>query len=76
MTALKFARLFLPNTRIEYHLPLVKAITATNVSERFPYGHGLLPDYEVPLTQDEVFFSTEDVILKRALEIIHKDRQQ
>ena len=75
MTALKFARLFLPNTRIEYHLPLVKAITATNVSERFPYGRGLLPDYEVPLTQDEVLFSTEDVILKRALEIIHKDSQ-
>lgn len=76
MTALKFARLFLPNTRIEYHLPLVKAITATNESERFPYGRGLLPDYEVPLTQDEVFFSTEDVILKRALEIIHGDSQQ
>ena len=73
MTAMKFARLFLPNTRIEYHLPLVKAITATNVSERFPYGRGLLPDYEVPLTQEEVFFSTEDVILKRAMEIINKN---
>lgn len=73
MTALKFARLFLPNTHIEYHLPLVKAITATNVSERFPYGRGLLPDYEVPLTQEEVFFSSEDVILKRALDIIHKN---
>ena len=73
MTAMKFARLFLPNTRIEYHLPLVKAITATNVSERFPYGRGLLPDYEVPLTQEEVFLSTEDVILKRAMEIINKN---
>ena len=72
MTALKFARLFLPNTRIEYNLPLVKAITAGNVSERFPYGRGLLPDYEVPLTQDEVFFSTDDVILNHALEIIHE----
>ena len=70
MTALKFARLFLPNTHIEYHLPLVKAITATDVSERFPYGRGLLPDIEVPLTQEEVFFSTEDVILNKALEII------
>lgn len=77
MTAMKFARLFLPNTHIEYQLPLVKAITATEVSERFPYGRGLLPDYEVPLTQDEVFFSTEDIILKRALEIIqtHRDKQ-
>ena len=70
MTALKFARLFLPNTHIEYHLPLVKAITATDVSERFPYGRGLLPDIEVPLTKEEVFFSTEDVILNKALEII------
>lgn len=70
MTALKFARLFLPNTHIEYHLPLVKAVTATNVSDRFPYGRGLLPDYEVPLTRVEIFSSTEDVILNRALEII------
>jgi hypothetical protein len=70
MTALKFARLFLPNTHIEYHLPLVKAVTATNVSDRFPYGRGLLPDYEVPLTREEIFSSTEDIILNRALEII------
>lgn len=51
MTALKFARLFLPHSHIEYQLPLVKAVTATNVSARFPYGRGLLPDYEVPLTR-------------------------
>ncbi|MBQ7495827.1 MAG: hypothetical protein IJT75_08800 [Bacteroidaceae bacterium] len=73
MTALKFARFFLPNSHIEYQLPLVKAVTATNVSERFPYGRGLLPDYEVPLTREEIFSSAEDVILKRALEIIHEE---
>ncbi|MBQ9285968.1 MAG: hypothetical protein IJ209_06795 [Bacteroidaceae bacterium] len=72
MTALKFARFFLPNTHIEYQLPLVKAVTATNVSDRFPYGRGLLPDYEVPLTREEIFSSTEDIILNRALEIIHE----
>jgi C-terminal processing protease CtpA/Prc len=72
MTALKFARLFLPNSHIEYQLPLVKAVTATDISERFPYGRGLLPDYEVPLTREEVFSSTEDVILNKALEIIKR----
>ncbi|MBR1800383.1 MAG: hypothetical protein IJ767_02645 [Bacteroidaceae bacterium] len=76
MTALKFARLFLPHSHIEYQLPLVKAVTATNVSARFPYGRGLLPDYEVPLTREELFSSTEDIILQRALEIIHTNKQQ
>ena len=76
MTALKFARFFLPNSHIEYQLPLVKAVTATNVSERFPYGRGLLPDYEVPLTREEIFSSTEDVILNRAKEIIQQNNNQ
>ena len=76
MTALKFARFFLPNSHIEYQLPLVKIVTATNVSERFPYGRGLLPDYEVPLTIEEIFSSSEDVILNRALEIIRENRHQ
>ena len=74
MTALKFARFFLPNSHIEYQLPLVKAVTATNISDRFPYGRGLLPDYEVPLTREEIFSSTEDIILNRALEIIHQKK--
>lgn len=76
MTALKFARFFLPNSHIEYQLPLVKAVTATNVSERFPYGRGLLPDHEVPLTREEIFSSTEDVILNRALEIIRQTERE
>ncbi len=76
MTALKFARFFLPNSRIEYQLPLVKIVTASEVSPRFPYGRGLLPDYEVPLTIDEIFSSPEDVILNRALEIIRESKRQ
>ena len=74
MTALKFARFFLPNSHIEYQLPLVKAVTATNISGRFPYGRGLLPDYEVPLTREEIFSSTEDIILNHALEIIYQKK--
>lgn len=76
MTALKFARLFLPNSRIEYQLPLVKLVATTDVTPRFPYGRGLLPDYEVPLTREEFFSSTEDVILSRALEIIKEGKRK
>ena len=76
MTALKFAYLFLPHSHIEYQLPLIKAVTASDVSERFPYGRGLLPDYEVPLTREEIFSSTEDVILNRAQEIIKQNHNQ
>ena len=35
-----------------------------------------LPDYEVPLTREELFSSTEDIILQRSLEIIHTNKQQ
>ena len=76
MTALKFAYLFLPHSHIEYQLPLIKAVTASDVSERFPYGRGLLPDYEIPLTREEIFSSTEDVILNRAKEIILQNNNQ
>ena len=76
MTAMKFAHLFLPHSHIEYQLPLIKAVTASDVSERFPYGRGLLPDYEVPLTREEIFSSTEDVILNRAKEIILQNNSQ
>lgn len=76
MTALKFAHLFLPHSHIEYQLPLIKAVTASDVSERFPYGRGLLPDYEVPLTREEIFSSTEDIILNRAREIIQQNNNQ
>lgn len=76
MTALKSARFFLPNSHIEYQLPLVKLVTTNDISLRFPYGRGLLPDYEVPLTIDEIFSSPEDVILNRALEIIRESKRQ
>ncbi|MBR7086329.1 MAG: hypothetical protein IKI47_02135, partial [Prevotella sp.] len=76
MTALKSARFFLPNSRIEYQLPLVKLVATTDVTPRFPYGRGLLPDYEVPLTREEFFSSTEDVILARALEIIKEGKRK
>lgn len=76
MTALKSARFFLPNSHIEYQLPLVKLVTTNDISPRFPYGRGLLPDYEVPLTIEEIFSSSEDVILNRALEIIRESKRQ
>lgn len=70
MTAVKFAHLFLPNSRIEFTLPLVKSVLDDTVSERFPARRGLLPDIEVPLTYDEIYASDCDPILDKALKLI------
>ena len=70
MTAVKFAHFSLPNTHIEFTLPLVKSVFDDSVSERFPAHRGLLPDVEVPLTYEEFFTSERDIILDKAVEII------
>lgn len=70
MTAVKFAHFSLPNTHIEFTLPLVKSVFDDSVSERFPAHRGLLPDVEVPLTYEEFFTSNRDIILDKVIEII------
>lgn len=70
MTALKFAKLVLPHSKISITVPLVKCVYDEEVSERFPAGRGLLPDIEVPLTYEERFTAAADVILARALEYL------
>lgn len=70
MTAVKFAHLVLPNSRIAFTLPLVKSVFDDEVTDRFPAHRGLLPDVEVALTYEEVYTSTGDPILDKALEII------
>ena len=70
MTAVKFAHLFLPHSRIEFTLPLVKSVSDDTISDRFPIHRGLLPDVEVPLTYDEIYKSQGDPIMEKALEII------
>lgn len=70
MSAIKFAEIILPNSQIQLRIPLVKDVFDDEVSERFPYGRGLLPDYEVPDSYEEYYVSKEDLILKKALEVL------
>jgi C-terminal processing protease CtpA/Prc len=70
VTAMKFADIQLPNSKIQVHIPLVKEVFDDVVNERVPYGRGLLPDYEVPVTYEEFFTAKNDIILGKALELI------
>ena len=74
MTAVKFAHLSLPNSHIEFTLPLVKSVLDDSVTERFPDQRGLLPDVEVPLTYEELYTSENDPILDKALHIINSQQ--
>ncbi len=69
MKAIKFEDLMLPNSKYIIHFPLVKTVMDTVVNARFPYGRGVLPDYEVSLTLDELS-STNDTILDYTLQLI------
>ena len=73
MSALHFADIRLPNTYRSIRIPLVKCVFDTTVSERFPEGRGLLPDYPLPLTYKEMFGGADgktDVMLEYALTLI------
>lgn len=70
MTALKFADICLPNSRITWRIPLVKCVFDTTENPRIPYGRGVIPDIYVPLTYEEVASTNGDAILNRALEAI------
>lgn len=70
VTAMKFADIQLPNSKIQVHIPLVKEVFDDVMNDRVPYGRGLLPDYEVPVTYEEFFTAENDIILEKALELI------
>ena len=70
MTGYDFARIMLPNSRIMVQIPIVKCVLDDAVTERYPAGRGLLPDYEVPLTYEEVYTGTVDPVLSKALSLI------
>ena len=74
MNALKFADIRLPNSMIRINMPLVQNVFDTVVNERTPYGRGVLPDYPVPITIDELSFKNGDAILNYTLKLI-EDRE-
>lgn len=70
MTALKFAQIRLPNSYIMINIPLVKEVFDTAVTPRTPAGRGLMPDYPVPLSYEELYTAGNDIVLDEALRLI------
>jgi len=73
MTALKFADIRLPHTLQTIRIPMVQLVFDTTVCDRTPAGRGLLPDYPLPLSLNEVLDGPDgktDVMLEYALSLI------
>ncbi len=73
ITALNSAHILLPNLLRTISVPLVKVVFDTTVCDRTPWGRGLLPDYELPLTYNEILMGADgktDVMLEYALQLI------
>lgn len=74
MTALKFAQIRLPNSYIMINIPLVKDVFDTAVTPRTPAGRGLMPDYPVPLSYEELYTAENDIVLDEALRLISEGK--
>ncbi|MBR3946695.1 MAG: hypothetical protein IKJ56_06280 [Bacteroidales bacterium] len=73
ITALERANIILPNSLNTVAIPMVKVVFDTTVCERTPWGRGLLPDYELPLSYNEITMGADgetDVMLEYALQLI------
>lgn len=74
MTATKFVNIALPHSKIRFILPLMQIASGEAVTPRFPKDRGLLPDYEVPITYEEMMISKEDIILNHTLKLIEEGK--
>ena len=70
MKAQNFTQYPLPNSDITIQIPMIKVVFDTVVNERFPFGRGVLPDYPVNFTPEELSFAHGDSILNRTLQLI------
>ena len=74
MNALKFADIRLPHSTLTINIPLAYCCFDTDVNKRVPYGRGVLPDYEIPVTLDELAFKNGDTILNYTLQLIKEGK--
>lgn len=63
MTAYKFADIRLPESGFQWRIPLVKIIYDTTRCERLPEGRGVIPDYPVDLTPEEIYDCPDSILL-------------
>jgi len=69
MNAEKFAYYTLGSTGLKLMVPLVKIVSREAPHPRIPYGHGVVPNIEDPLSLEEIT-QPKDVIFECALELI------
>jgi hypothetical protein len=70
MKALHFVDLRLPHSNIDIRIPLVKVVFDSAVNNDLPWGRGVLPDYPVPFSLDELSFKNGDAILNYTMQLI------
>jgi hypothetical protein len=74
MKAENFTQYVLPNSDIAIQIPTIKVVFDTVVNERFPFGRGVLPDYPVNFTPEELSFAHGDSILNYTQQLIREGK--
>jgi C-terminal processing protease CtpA/Prc len=74
MKAEHFTRYMMPSSGITVQIPMIKIVADTVVNERFPYGRGVLPDYPVNFTPEELSFAHGDSILNYTQQLIREGK--
>lgn len=69
MNALRFADIMLHNSMFKCHIPITRIVSDEFVCEDFPYGRGVIPHLNIPITYEEVT-SNGNLIYDKALELI------
>ena len=74
MNANDYANLQLSNSLITVRIPLVQIVFDTVLNAKIPWGRGVIPDYPVHLSLDEMVFKNGDSILNYTQELIAQSK--
>ena len=74
MKAEHFTQYMMPASGITVQIPMIKIVVDTVVNERFPFGRGVLPDYPVNFTPEELSFAHGDSILNYTQQLIREGK--
>ena len=74
MKAEHFTQYMMPESGITVQIPMIKIVADTVVNERFPFGRGVLPDYPVNFTPEELSFAHGDSILNYTKQLIREGK--
>ncbi|MCT4637357.1 MAG: S41 family peptidase [Bacteroidales bacterium] len=73
LKAEKFAQVKLPNSGIVVRIPLIKIVFDKNNNTDIPFGRGVMPDYPVKFSLNEMAYVGGDSILNYTRHLIAKD---